>query len=76
MTERKLDVYPQESVCPLCQEEADIEFDSGSVDDAGFTYYCTCGNCGATWHECYDLVFAGNWSIKDKDGNDYEDLPT
>lgn len=75
MDELKLDVYPEEGKCPLCGG-INIIFANQDIDEAGLTYYCECEDCGARYAECYDLVFAGNWNIYDKDGNKYEDLPT
>lgn len=72
---KELDVYPEENKCPVCGEKENIEY-QGGLDDGGYTYHCTCGNCGATYHECYDMIFAGDYCIKDKDGNEYEDLYT
>lgn len=71
----KLDVYPQEGTCPLCQS-TNVDFQSNPVDEAGFSYSCECLTCGATWEDCYDLVFAGQWNIADKKGNEFDDLPT
>lgn len=72
---KQLDVYPEENKCPLCGEQEDIEY-FGEKDDAGYTYHCECNKCGATYLECYNLVFAGNYAIRDKDGKTYEDLYT
>ena len=72
---KTLDTYPEQGKCPKCGSD-DIFYETGDVDDAGFTYHATCQNCGTIFCECYDLVFAGHWNIKDKEGNEYEDLPT
>lgn len=64
--------YPEEGKCILCGS-VEIEFSSAEIDEAGLTYHCTCCECGATYDECYDMVFAGNWNIRDKNGTEYED---
>ena len=72
---RELDVYPEQGKCPLCGSK-NVSFLSGEVDEAGYSYQCCCDDCDGNWLESYTMVFAGNWNIQDKDGNDYEDLPT
>ena len=67
--------YPKEGKCILCGSE-EIEFSPAEIDEAGLTYHCTCYECGAKFDECYDLVFAGNWNIIDKNGTEYEDKET
>ena len=70
---KKLNVHPVEDKCPLCGS-SDIEFGTAEIDDAGVSFECECKECGATFTECYNMVFAGDWNVVDKDGNEYEDL--
>jgi transcription elongation factor Elf1 len=63
----------EQNVCPICGSE-NISYSCGEIDETGVTYECECSYCGASFNECYDLVFAGNWNITDKDGNEYEDI--
>lgn len=72
---KKLDTYPETDICPLCGSDQ-VEYSDGTVDHAGYSYTCECHDCKARWNECYDMVFAGCWNIVDKDGQEYEDLPT
>jgi transcription elongation factor Elf1 len=75
MEERKIDNYPEEGKCPLCSSK-NVYFYPMNRDDAGLTYHAKCEDCGAKYDECYDLIFAGNWNIYDKENNKYEDMPT
>lgn len=75
MEEKQLNTYPEEGKCPICGSNK-IYFSGSDIDSAGLTYHAECEECGTTFCECYDLVFAGHWNIEDKEGNRYEDLPT
>lgn len=67
--------YPVEGECPFCKSY-DVDFQPAIVDDAGVTYKCECQRCHATFNQCYDMIFAGNWDIRDARGVEYEDCPT
>lgn len=77
MEELKLDTYPEECKCPKCGSY-DVYYAPFELDEDGevLTYRAECENCGTKYCECYDLVFAGQWNIVDKEGNRYEGLPT
>lgn len=75
MEELETNNYPKQGICPICGSD-NVAYEVSKIDEAGLTYPCECHSCGAKFDECYDLVFAGNWNIYDKDNNKYEDMPT
>lgn len=54
----------QQGVCPVCDSK-NINYGAMEVDGEGVCYPAQCEDCGATFHECYDLVFAGHYNIKE-----------
>lgn len=72
---KKLDTYPEKGKCPFCGSE-NLKYKDLEVTEAGVQYDATCKYCGGTFAECYDLVFAGHWELKDANGVEYEGLPT
>lgn len=75
MEKLKLNTYPEECRCPKCGSYY-VYYARFELDEDGevLTYRGECEDCGTKYHECYNLVFTGQWNIVDKDGNIYEDL--
>lgn len=57
-----------EWVCPECNDDTDLETIDTEFDDSSLSCKINCGKCGATWHEYFDLRYAG-YAYK---GVDYE----
>ena len=64
----------KEGICPVCGGL--IAYGSFDLVDEGGTFDWTCGSCGATGREGYDLVFDGShYDVELSDGTKFDDIP-
>ena len=51
--------FPQDS-CPYCGESNDVNYER-EEEGTEVIYRCTCGRCGKTWGQAFNLVFDCNF---------------
>lgn len=65
--EENQEIVSAQGVCPVCQSES-ISYGAIELDGGDGVYYpAECEDCGATWHECYNLEFSGVAQVQKED---------